>query len=130
MRFLLDTNAVISLLEDNRSFIARVRDYLPSDFGISAIVHHELCFGAYKSRRVAANLQNVHALQFEVVPISKTDAERAGEIRAALQARGTPIGPYDVLIAGQAVARSLTLITHNVAEFSRVDGLVFEDWLQ
>lgn len=130
MRFLLDTNAVIALLEDNRSFVARIRRYLPSDFGISAIVHHELCFGAYKSRRVAANLQNVHALQFEVVPVSKADAERAGEIRAALQARGTPIGPYDVLIAGQAVARSLTLITHNVAEFSRVDGLEFEDWLE
>lgn len=130
MRFLLDTNAVIALLEDDRSLVARIRTYLPSDFGISAIVHHELCFGAYKSRRVAANLQNVHALQFEVVPISKADAERAGEIRAALQARGTPIGPYDVLIAGQAVARSLTLITHNVAEFSRVAGLEFEDWLE
>ena len=130
MRFLLDTNAVIALLEDDRSFVARARTYLPSDFGISAIVHHELCFGAYKSRRVSANLQNVHALQFEVVPISKADAERSGEIRAALQARGTPIGPYDVLIAGQAVARSLTLITHNVAEFSRVDGLEFEDWLE
>ena len=128
MKFLLDTNAVIALLEDNRSFVAHIRTYLPSDFGISAIVHHELCFGAYKSRRVAANLQNVQALQFEVVPISKADAERAGEIRAALQARGTPIGPYDVLIAGQAVARSLTLITHNVAEFSRVAGLEFEDW--
>ena len=130
MKFLLDTNAVIALLEDNRSFVARIRAYLPSDFGISAIVHHELCFGAYKSRRVAANLQNVHALQFEVVPISKADAERAGEIRAALQAKGTPIGPYDVLIAGQAVARSMTLITHNVAEFSRVAGLEFEDWLE
>lgn len=130
MRFLLDTNAVIALLEDNRSFVARIRTYLPSDFGISAIVHHELCFGAYKSRRVAANLQNVHALQFEVVPFSKADAERAGEIRATLQARGTPIGPYDVLIAGQAVARSLTLITHNVAEFGRVAGLEFEDWLE
>ena len=130
MRFLLDTNAVIALLEDNRSSVARVRTCLPSDFGISAIVHHELCFGAYKSRRVGANLQNVHALQFEVVPISKADAERAGEIRAALQARGTPIGPCDVLIAGQAVARSLTLITHNVAEFSRVAGLEFEDWLE
>ena len=94
-------------------------------------MHHELCFGAYKSRRVAANLQNVHAVQFEVVPISKADAERAGEMRAALQARGTPIGPYDVLIAGQAVrARSLTWITHNVAEFSRVVGLEFEDWLE
>lgn len=130
MRFLLDTNAVIALLEDNRPFVTRIRRYLPSDFGISAIVHHELCFGAFKSRRVAANLQNVHALQFEVVPVSKADAERAGEIRAALQARGTPIGPYDVLIAGQAVARSLTLITHNVAEFSRVAGLEFEDWLE
>ena len=64
------------------------------------------------------------------MPISKADAERAGEIRAALQARGTPIGPSDVLIAGQASARSLTLITHNVAEFGRVDGLAFEDWVE
>ena len=129
MRFLLDTNAVIALLEGHRSFVARLRTYRPSDFGMSAIVHHELCFGAYKSKRVAANLQNVHALQFEVLPISKSDAERSGEIHAALQARGTPIGPFDVLVAGQAVARSLTLITNNVAEFRRVDGLTFEDWL-
>ena len=129
MRFLLDTNAVIALLKGNRSFVARLRTYRPSDFGMSSIVHHELCFGAYKSRRMEANLRNVHALQFEVLPISKADAERSGEIRATLQARGTPIGPYDALIAGQAVARSLTLITHNVAEFGRVDGLAFEDWL-
>lgn len=121
---------MIALLEDNRSLVARVRTYVPSDFGISAIAHHELCFGGYSSRRLAANRQNVHAVNFEVVPISKTDSERAGDIRAALQARGTPIGPYDVLIAGQAVARSLTLITHNVAEFSRVAGLEFEDWLE
>ena len=77
-----------------------------------------------------ANLQNFHALQFEVVPISKADAERAGEIRAALQGRGTPIGPCDVLIAGQAAGRSPTLITHNVAEFGRVGGLELEDWLE
>ena len=130
MRFLLHTNAVIALLEDSRSFVARIRTYLLSDFSISAIVHHELCFGACKSRRVSANLQNVHALRFEVAPISKADAERAGEIRAALQARWTPFDPCDVLTAGQAVARSLKLITHNVAEFSRVAGLEFEDWLE
>ena len=88
MRFLLDTNAVIALLEGHRSFVARLRTYRPSDFGMSAIVHHELCFGAYKSKRVAANLQNVHALQFEVLPISKSDAERSGEIHAALQGQG------------------------------------------
>ena len=129
MRFLLDTNAVIALLEGNRPFINRLRTYQPSDFGMPSIVHHELCFGARKSKRVAANLQNVHALQFEVIPISKADAERAAEIRASLQAKGTPIGPYDVLIAGQAVARSLTLITHNAGEFERVESLTFEDWL-
>jgi tRNA(fMet)-specific endonuclease VapC len=129
VRFLLDTNAVIALLEGNRPFINRLRTYQPSDFGMPSIVHHELCFGAYKSKRVAANLQNVHSLQFEVIPISKADAERAAEIRASLQAKGTPIGPYDVLIAGQAVARSLTLITHNVGEFERVESLTLEDWL-
>ena len=129
MKFLLDTNAVIALLEGNQMFANRLRTYQPSDFGMPSIVHHELCFGAYKSKRVAANLQNVHSLQFEVLPISKADAERAAEIRAILQAKGTPIGPYDVLIAGQAVARSLTLITHNVSEFERVESLTFEDWL-
>ena len=71
-----------------------------------------------------------HRQGIEVVLISKADAERAGEIRAALQARGTPIGPGDVLSAGQAVARSLTSITHNAAKVSRVDGLEFEDWLE
>jgi len=53
---------------------------------------------------------------------------RPGEIRAALAVAGTPIGPYDVLIAGQALARGLVLVTHNVGEFSRVGGLLIEDW--
>ncbi len=129
MKFLLDTNAVIALLKGNRLFLDRLRAFQPSDFGMPSIVHHELCFGAYKSKRVAANLQNVHSLQFDVIPISKSDAERSAEIRASLQAKGTPIGAYDVLIAGQAVARSLTLITHNVSEFGRIENLTFEDWL-
>ena len=129
MKFLLDTNAVIALLKGNRLFLDRLRAFQPSDFGMPSIVHHELCFGAYKSKRVAANLQNVHSLQFDVIPISKSDAERSAEIRASLQAKGTPIGAYDVLIAGQAVARSLTLITHNVSEFGRIETLTFEDWL-
>lgn len=56
------------------------------------------------------------------------DAFRAGEIRAYLQSRGTPIGAYDVLIAGQALARDLTLVTRNIGEFARVDGLRVENW--
>jgi len=66
-------------------------------------------------------------LQFEVVEFDREDARQAGELRAALAAAGTPIGPY-VLIAGQALARSLILVTHNTGEFQRVPGLRFEDW--
>jgi tRNA(fMet)-specific endonuclease VapC len=73
-------------------------------------------------------LGQIDALRFEIVEFDQEDARRAGEIRAALAKAGAPIGPYDVLIAGQALARSLTLVTHNVREFGRVEGLVVEDW--
>ena len=89
---------------------------------------HELFFGAYKSQRMAHNLARVESLQFEVLDLDKEDARHAGDIRAMLAKAGTPIGPYDVLIAGQAKARDLTLITHNTAEFRRVAGLRVEDW--
>ena len=129
MKFLLDTDALITLLRGDEKFINRLLAHQPSDFGVSAISHHELCFGAYKSKRVEANLRDIHAMEFEVLPLSQADAERAGEIRATLGAKRTPIGPYDVLIAGQALARSLTLITRNIREFKRVEGLAFENWI-
>jgi tRNA(fMet)-specific endonuclease VapC len=59
---------------------------------------------------------------------SREDAREAGEIRATLAEAGTPIGPYDLLIAGQARARALVVVTHNTREFSRVAGLQTEDW--
>ena len=70
----------------------------------------------------------VDALRFTVLPFEKEDARSAGEVRAHLRSKSTPIGPYDVLIAGQAVARKLVLITHNRREFTRVPGLMTEDW--
>ena len=86
--------------------------------GIPAIVVHELYFGAYKGQRTAENLARVGGLQFEVLEFDGEDARAAG----------TPIGPYDVLIAGQALARALTLVTHNTGEFKRVPRLQIEDW--
>lgn len=68
------------------------------------------------------------ALQFDVLDFDKEDARASGEICAYLAGRGTPVGPYDVLIAGQAAARGLVLITHNIEEFRRVPGLRIEDW--
>ena len=130
MKFLLDTDALITLLRGDEKFINRLLAHQSSDFGVSAISHHELCFGAYKSKRVEANLSLIHAMEFEVLPLSQADAERAGEIRATLGTKRTPIGPYDVLIAGQALARSLTLITRNIREFKRVEGLAFENWIE
>lgn len=129
MRYLLDANAIIALLHDTTSPIARrVRRHAPRDFGVSAVVIHELYYGAFKSQRVEQNVARVDALQFSVVEFDEEDARQAGQIRAHLASKGTPIGPYDVLIAGQARARELTLVTHNTSEFQRVPGLAVEDW--
>lgn len=128
-RYLLDTNAVIATLNSaNCSVARRVRRHAPATICISAIVVHELFYGAFKSRRREHNVSLVDALQFEVLAFDTQDAREAGAIRAALAALGKPIGPYDILIAGQARARKLTLITHNVDEFSRVPDLSVEDW--
>jgi tRNA(fMet)-specific endonuclease VapC len=129
MKFLLDANAVIAIMKGEPAMLARLRTYQPADFGLPAIVAHELYYGACKSRRAAANVARVEALQFEVLSFDVEDARHAGAIRAELAAAGTPIGPYDALIAGQARARRLVLVTHNVREFARVPGLQVEDWL-
>src|SRR5438309_5699485 len=114
MRYLLDANAVIALLNDATSKLAkRVRRHRPSEIAISAIVAHELFYGAFKSRRRSENVALVDSLQFAVLELDKEDAREAGEVRAQLVSEGMPIGPYDVLIAGQAKARNLMLVTHN-----------------
>jgi tRNA(fMet)-specific endonuclease VapC len=129
MRYLLDANVVIGLLNDATSKLAqRVRRERPADIAISAIVAHELFYGAFKSRRATENVALIDSLQFVVLEFDKEDARYAGEVRALLASSGTPIGPYDVLIAGQAKARDLTLVTHNTNEFGRVPGLRFDDW--
>jgi tRNA(fMet)-specific endonuclease VapC len=129
MRYLLDANVVIALLNDTTSETAqRARRGKPGDMAVSAIVAHELFYGAFKSQRADRNVALVDALRFAVLEFDKEDARQAGQVRALLARKGTPIGPYDVLIAGQAVARDLTLVTHNTEEFRRVPGLRIEDW--
>ncbi len=129
MRYLLDANVVIGLLNDATSKLARrARREKPADIGISAIVAHELFYGAFKSQRATQNVGLIDSLQLEVLEFDKEDARQAGEIRALLASRGTLIGPYDVLIAGQARSRNLTLVTNNTDEFDRVPGLRLDDW--
>ncbi len=128
MKYLLDSNAIIALLKANARFISRIRQHQPEDFAVPAIVAHELYFGAYKSQRVAENLARLETLRFATLDFDREDARHAGELRAVLGAAGAPIGPYDVLIAGQALARGMTLVTRNVREFQRVPMLKVEDW--
>ena len=129
MRYLLDANAIIGLLKDDRSSLARrARHEQLDDLATSSIVVHELFFGAFKSHRPTPNLAVFDALRFPVIEFDREDARHAGLVRAELAARGTPIVPYDVLIAGQALSRGLTLITRNTREFGRVPGLRIEDW--
>ena len=119
---------MIAVLKSSSNFLGRMRQYQPTDFGMPAIVVHRLYFGANRSTQVARNLVRIEEIQFEVLDFDAEDARQTGEIRAALAAAGSPIGPYDALIAGQAVARGLTLVTHNTREFRRVLRLVVEDW--
>ncbi len=130
MHFLLDTNMVIALFNSGDTALrSHLKTHQPADIAVSSIGMHELYFGAYKSQRQQQNLEKIDKLPFEVLHFDKEDARQAGEVRAELNKNGRPIGAYDVLIAGQALARGLTLITHNTKEFSRVSGLKCEDWL-
>lgn len=93
---------------------------------------YELYYGAYKSARTAQNLEILSTLfdEFVSLPFDSSAAKACGMIRADLQAKGAPIGAYDLQIAAIAIANQLTLVTHNTKEFKRVPGLKIVDWLQ
>ncbi len=129
MKYLLDTNAVIAILNGNHAFIQQLEKHHVSDFLLSSIVLFELYFGAQNSQKVDENMRKIEGLLFDTLFFTREDAKIAGKIRADLKRKGTPIGEYDTLIAGQALNRGLMLITHNTREFARVEGLNFESWL-
>lgn len=130
MKYLLDTNAVIAILNTNERFLTTLERHKEREIAVSSIVLSELYYGAYKSQKTTQNLEKINLLPFEVLQFNSQDADKADEIRATLERRGTPIGAYDTLIAGQAIANDLIVITDNVREFERVDGLQIENWLK
>ena len=128
MTHLLDTNVVVGFLKGHRQIIARMRFRPLNELGLSAIVMAELWFGAFQSRQANALMQRLQKIGLPILPFGTEDAVCTGEVRAFLGRSGNSIGPYDGLIAGHALARNLTLVTHNTREFSRVPGLRIEDW--
>jgi tRNA(fMet)-specific endonuclease VapC len=126
--FLLDTNVVIALMRLDQVVVRRANRHRLAELATSSIVMFELYHGAQKSARVAANLGTLSDVRLPILDFTSEDARAAAEVRTSLEGRGTPIGSFDTLIAGQALARDLTLVTRNTREFERVDGLRVEDW--
>ena len=134
MNYLLDTNACIALMAPTANPVqARFTraSHRGGRFYTSSVVAFELWYGVFKSARPADNTRRCETFfagPIELLAFQDTDARIAGEIRADLERVSKPIGAHDLLLAGQAMRHKLTLITANVSEFSRVKGLLWEDW--
>jgi len=131
MRYLLDTN-VVSAWAGGRSqpLLNRLVQVPPADLCISALVQHELLYGFALTPGTKAESRTLRLLELlPILPFGAAEARRSALLRTGLTRRGTPIGPYDLLIAATALEHRLTLITHNLREFRRVEGLTAEDWM-
>lgn len=128
--YLLDTNTCIELMRGHSEVVARTKSTSPASCFVSTITSYELFTGVAKCadpRRERAKVE--HLLEgVNILTFLDDAARQAGEIRAVLEASGQMIGPYDVLLAGQALAANLTMATANTGEFERVPGLTVENW--
>lgn len=130
MRFLLDTNICIYALKQHQAVLRRLLSHSRSDIALSVITEAELRTGAVKSDAPIKTLRLLENFlrPLEIVEFTSEDAGVYAGVRAKLERAGTPIGPLDTLIAAQAVARRLVLVSNNEREFGRVAGLRVENW--
>lgn len=131
MRFCLDTNTCIDAMKGTWPKMAeRFRQHVPEDIGIPAMVRAELLLGALKSRNSVRTSELVEAFlaPLALLPFDHAATGHYADIRHQLETIGKPIGPNDLVIAATARSRNLTLVTHNLSEFTRVQGLATEDW--
>ena len=129
--YLLDTNICIFL--KNRKpiqVLERLHSIINTNIFISSISVAELQFGVYNSQNIEKNHVSLveFLAPFKIINFDDNDAEEFGKIRTELKRNGKLIGPYDMLIAAQALAKNLILVTNNTNEFKRIDGLKLEDW--
>ena len=130
LKYLLDTNVVIYTMKKRPQQVKKRFEKYHGRMAISTVTLGELVFGAEHSQQVERNLADIENMVslLEVLPFDAKAAYHFGQIRAFLYRTGKPIGPYDMMIAGQAVASGLKLVTNNIREFKRVPGLQLEDW--
>lgn len=131
MKYLLDTNICIYIIKKKPEQVIRKLSKIdPSKLTLSSVTWSELVYGAEKSEKREQNLDALKdfVIPFEILPWTSNEAQIAGKIRAELAKLGTPIGPFDILIAAHAISLGLVLVTNNEKEFKRVSGLKVENW--
>lgn len=129
---LLDTNICIYLMKNKYPAVTqKLLNSNPVDIAVSSVTLFELEYGAARSQWLEKNRNNVRLFlaPFTIIPFDGNDAITAGMIRQLLEKAGTPIGPYDIQIAAQGLARGYTVVTHNIGEFSRIPNLQIIDWI-
>lgn len=128
--YVLDTNTLIYFFKGVTNVVDNFLDKSPNEIGVPAIVVYELEVGIAKSNFPKKRIRQLGEITslVRVLPFSEKEARASAQIRAALEIKGTPIGPYDVLIGGTARAHHATLVTHNTKEFGRINKLQVEDW--
>ena len=130
--YLLDTNICIFAMKNTYPALSqKLFQISPSEIFVSSVTVGELEYGSFKSKwgERTRNIMNLFLAAYTVLPFDRDDAEVFGRIRAELAKAGSPIGPYDLQIAAQGLSRGLTVVTHNTGEFSRVPGIILEDWV-
>ena len=127
LQYLLDTDTCIYLLKGHEAVKGRVAHVGVEAISVAIVTVGELYFGAYNSGRVEANLRKVRSFLATpgptILPVDDVATERFGRFKAELRRAGNPIGDVDLLIAGVAASRNLTVVTNNTAHFGRVPGL-------
>jgi len=132
MRYLLDTNICIYLIKQRpKEVLERFMQFSPKDVAISVITLFELQYGVEKSRYKQRSEEALakFLLPLNIIDFDRSSAMEAASIRAQLEEEGIPIGAYDLLIAGLARSRDMTLVTNNTKEFERIAGLKVENWV-
>jgi tRNA(fMet)-specific endonuclease VapC len=129
--YLLDTNICIFLKNQKpKHVLDHLHKVIDQKLYISSITVAEMYFGVYNSQNIERNHVSLieFLAPFKIIDFDDEDAKEFGRIRAKLKKEGKLIGPYDMQIAAQAIAKKLILVTNNTNEFMRVDGIKLEDW--
>lgn len=131
LKYMLDTDTVIYTIKNRPSQVREIFNRHSGHICVSTITLGELIYGAEKSAQPERNLADIEGMmaRLDVLSFDEPATSHFGQIRAELASKGTPIGPYDVMIAGHARSLGLILVTNNTGEFSRISGLRLENWL-